>query len=117
MGMDVYGKAPTDERGKYFRNNVWWWHGIPNYIEKAHPDLYAKCKHWHSNDGDGLNAEDSAELAKRLKSDIDSGRVAEFAANWRSTEDGHGRPFYHFDVDNIREFADFLTTCGGFEIL
>ena len=31
MGMDVFGKNPTDEKGAYFRNNVWFWHPLWDY--------------------------------------------------------------------------------------
>jgi hypothetical protein len=35
MGMDVYGKAPTVEEGKYFRNNLWWWRPLWTYVEEV----------------------------------------------------------------------------------
>ena len=106
MGMDVDGIAPTSERGKYFRNNIWWWHGIPDYIADSHPDLYAKCKYWHTNDGDGLQAEDAADLAKRLHADIASGKVAEYAKTYPDA----------FSVENVQKFADFCAESGGFKI-
>lgn len=76
MGMDVYGKNPQSETGRYFRNNVWWWHPLADYIIDAHPEIAAACEGWHFNDGDGLNAELSKVLAKALTSDIESGKVA-----------------------------------------
>lgn len=78
MGMDVYGKAATTEEGGYFRNNVWWWHPLAHYIEDNCPDLHAKAEHWHSNDGDGLGAEDSLKLAEQLQGLIDSGHTQAF---------------------------------------
>ncbi len=63
MGMDVYGKKPKNEAGKYFRNNVWWWHPLADYIIEQHPDLAAGCEYWHSNDGGGLNARKAVKLA------------------------------------------------------
>jgi hypothetical protein len=76
MGMDLYGVAPTAEAGEYFRANVWHWRPLANYIENCHADLAQRCERWHTNDGDGLDADDAAELGKRLHDDIGSGRAA-----------------------------------------
>jgi len=67
MGMDVYGNAPTQKEGEYFRNNIWWWHPLADYIELVAPDEAAACEHWHSNDGDGLDTGiGAADLMDRL---------------------------------------------------
>jgi hypothetical protein len=79
MGMDVYGKKPKSEKGKYFRNNVWWWRPLAEYVQEVAPMPTAKCRYWHSNDGAGLNGPDSATLANRLQEEIDSGRCREYA--------------------------------------
>ena len=42
MGMDVYGKNQTSEKGSYFRNNVWWWRPLWNYCEELHGDITHK---------------------------------------------------------------------------
>lgn len=81
MGMDVYGKAPASETGEYFRNNVWWWRPLANYILETAPEaLTEKRPHWHTNDGAGLDAADSRALADLLQAEIDSGRCASYAA-------------------------------------
>src|ERR1700744_8202 len=80
MGMDVYGRKPTTEDGKYFRNNVWWWRPLADYIVDVAPRaLTGKCKYWQSNDGAGLNAKESLRLAVILREEIASGRCKEFA--------------------------------------
>ena len=79
MGMDVYGKAPTSQRGEYFRANVFGWSPLANYCtEEAPPQLTAGCTYWFSNDCDGLDAAGSAALAKWLLDEIESGRTAEY---------------------------------------
>ena len=78
MGMDVYGKNPKDEPGKYFRNNVWWWHPLATYCLLIAPTVAEKCKMWHSNDGDGLDEADTVLLWAMLKAEIDSGRCAAY---------------------------------------
>jgi len=52
MGMDVYGIAPIAEVGKYFRNNIWWWHPLWNYVQEVAPHL-TEGVNGHFNDGDG----------------------------------------------------------------
>ena len=78
MGMDVFGENPSTDRGAYFRNNIWWWRPLADYCLENHADIAEKCEHWHYNDGDGLNEEDSIELSKRLFADIESGKVDEY---------------------------------------
>lgn len=83
MGMDVYGKKPTDPKGEYFRNNVWWWHPLADYISENHRSAASRCPDWHSNSGYGLDAVYSKTLAIALKNDIASGR----AAAWQARRD------------------------------
>lgn len=73
MGMDIYGKDPTTENGKYFRNSIWAWHPLASYIVENHKDLSSGCKSWHTNEGAGLNAEDSRALSEKLLEDVASG--------------------------------------------
>src|SRR5258707_908097 len=80
MGMDVYGKKPESETGKYFRNNVWWWRPLAEYCCVVAPELTAKCQHWQSNDGDGLNARDSKILATVLKEHVANGHAKAYEA-------------------------------------
>jgi len=79
MGMDVSGVDPTTKEGEYFRNNVWWWHPLADYCLQVGGDVAKKCEYWHSNDGDGLDAEGSLQLAELLEAEVTSGRCEEFA--------------------------------------
>ena len=79
MGMDVYGKNPKSETGKYYRANVWWWRPIADYVLEIAPEgLTAKNQHWHTNDGGGLDGPDSERLAQILQVEIDEGRTANY---------------------------------------
>lgn len=80
MGMDVFGKAPLSSEGEYFRNSVWWWHPLAEYITAMHLDIAAGCTEWHTNSGDGLDAEGSAALAEALTDDLDRGIVTLYEA-------------------------------------
>lgn len=73
MGMDVMGKNPTSETGAYFRNNVWGWHPLAEYIVDTYPTLAADCTYWHTNDGDGLDSVGALALADALTRDLESG--------------------------------------------
>ena len=84
MGMDVYGTDPSAEVGEYFRNNVWWWHPLADFIIETYPDLASKVEGWHYNDGDGLGASDATELARRIKDDLASGVVADYEARYNA---------------------------------
>jgi len=32
MGFDIYGSSPKSEKGKYFRNSVWWWRPLAEFV-------------------------------------------------------------------------------------
>ena len=74
MGMDVIGK----KEGSYFRNNVWWWRPLWNYCLKVSPTICGKVENAQSNDGDGLNADDSKALASILKNCIEDGTCEQY---------------------------------------
>lgn len=79
MGMDVYGKNPRTETGRYFRNSVWWWRPLAQYACEVAPNVTTGCTYWHTNDGDGLNKRDSNLLADLLQAELDSGRCEAYA--------------------------------------
>jgi hypothetical protein len=87
MGMDVCGKKPTTEQGEYFCNSVWWWRPLANYVCEVAPEIAGHCEYWQTNDGDGLNAEDSAALADKLQQEIDSGHTERFAAIYAAEQE------------------------------
>lgn len=151
--MDVYGRNPDSEEGKYFCANVWLWHPLWSYCASV-ATVARTVTHGHSNDGDGLSDDDSLVLASILRSELESGRTAdavqerEAALHAMTDEtceicDGTGRrkpppnvgagalpcngcdsigkvrpweTYYHFNVDDVQEFCEFLEHCGGFVI-
>jgi len=76
LGMDLCGKQPNNETGEYFRNNVWWWRPLADYCCEIAPQYNGIS--WHSNDGDGLSAEDSVKLADILQALINDGSTARY---------------------------------------
>lgn len=83
MGMDVYGHNPVSDKGRYFRNNVWWWHPLWDYCLNLHGDICGKVENGHFNDGDGLDADDAHLLGQRLLDDIERGTTAEYEFTYR----------------------------------
>jgi len=81
MGMDVYGNKPTAEAGGYFRNNVWWWHPLWNYVIEVAPHLVEGVV-GHCNNGDGLGKRAAARLAAILTEELSAGRTAEYEASY-----------------------------------
>jgi hypothetical protein len=93
MGMDVYGRKPTGPRGKYFRNNIATWHPLARYCNLIAPDICGACKHWHTNDGDGLDDAGAVALADILEKEISAGWAAAYGAFeicQRKTKGGDG---------------------------
>lgn len=82
MGMDVFGKSPISERGRYFRNNVWWWHPLWDYCESIAPDIIPQSNLGHSNDGWGLGSRAARKLADRLAAALASGETEQYAQSY-----------------------------------
>jgi hypothetical protein len=78
MGMDVYGKNPSSEVGRYFRNNVWWWRPLWDYVVEVAPHL-TEGVDGHMNGGDGLGKKAATRLTKILTAEIEAGRTAQYA--------------------------------------
>jgi hypothetical protein len=71
MGMDVIGKAPTGETGRYFRANVWCWSPLWEYCEYVAPALRAEVIYGDLNEGDGLDAAGATALADQLTTELE----------------------------------------------
>tara|TARA_Y100000401_G_C8285911_1_gene206028 strand:+ start:215 stop:586 length:372 start_codon:yes stop_codon:yes gene_type:complete len=122
MGMDVYGNEPKNEKGEYFRANVWSWRPIVCIMDLAGGEELFNEKSWYSmnfNDGAGL---DTAELAEELgdrisewitEKDLTEGHWYE----WHPWDDGDDFDrTYGISRDHLKEFVTFLRNCGGFRV-
>ncbi|NJK46169.1 MAG: hypothetical protein HC933_19630 [Pleurocapsa sp. SU_196_0] len=78
MGMDVFGKHPSSETGKYFRNNIWWWHPLWTFCESVAEDLIPSDNAGHWNEGWGLCEAKAIALAGRLEELLESGTVKSY---------------------------------------
>jgi len=112
MGMDVYGENPRDkEKGAYFRNNVWYWHPLWDYVCKTCDDIISEEEHSSGHYNDGLLITDAQcrIIVKVLSEQLLNGETKVYA-DYSSERD------YPFTVENVREFRDFAKECGGFRI-
>jgi len=114
MGMDVYGDNPSNSKGEYFRNNVWFWHPLWDYCLDCHPDPAAKVEEGHSNSGDGLDAEDSLKLGNLLKKDLLSGKVKSYEDKYKKRiESLPLQECSHCQGTGIRNDAYVQGTCNS----
>jgi hypothetical protein len=134
MGMDVSGRNPTSPEGEYFRASIWRWPLLVKVITTLCPQETSPCKHWKTNEGDGLNSAQALALAEALERKFRSGEVA--AALCDPAIISHAKPstgaameallrsqglaFSHeepiVDEHCVAKFTAFLRASGGFSI-
>jgi hypothetical protein len=135
MGMDVYGWNPTAPQGEYFRASISQWPLLVKVITTLCPEETSPCKHWETNDGDGLNGPHAIALAEALESKLQAGEVA-FALSddtlisdvqlpvvaeietWAQSQGFEILRPHEQVVDEsfVADFAAFVRTSGGFSI-
>ena len=117
MGFDVYGIEPKNKDGEYFRNTVWWWRPLWDYINEVTADVISEDQYsnGHTNSGEVITSTQCSEICEILDLDLKSkdGIVKSFASS-RQMPIGDGN--YPFDRENVERFLGFLKNCGGFEI-
>ena len=145
MGMDVYGinpevkserpeidweKATEEEReiylgeslqwesenpGVYFRNNVWSWRPLWDFVCMACGDTMTTddLQAGHYNDGHEIDAEQCEMIVERLEFLLKIGSVAKYEVERKVDEESE---MYPFDEENVTEFVTFVKHSGGFKI-
>ena len=121
MGFDVIGRKAKSEKGKYFRNNVWFWRPLWTYVCNECDDILTikEAEGGTYNDGIKISKAKAERIAKRLKKRIEDGSVDLHKAGYDGTveqiEDKWADK-YPFVTQNVIEFAEFCEDSGGFEI-
>ena len=112
MGFDLYGSKAKCEKGKYFRNNIWWWGPLAEYVLTYAGDCLddEEKQYWGSNDGQFVSEKHAVDIGNRLLKLIDEGHTKTYEEDYPYDTD------YPFSVENVKNFADFCINCGGFEI-
>jgi len=141
MGMDVSGLNPTNEKGSYFRANVWSWrpiHELVCYFCEKYEAKYGKelidhetLHYMGSNDGKGPGAEACEILANMFESWMEhnaSGHTIDLGMRVEKATTCGGHSFtddtdpdttmsaHSVDDEHLKEFVEFLRTCGGFQV-
>ena len=78
MGFDLYSTGKhKSKKGEYFRNNVWWWRRLAEFICEQTGVIEEKDKPaWQHNEGHEVSEEQARQIANQLKALIDNGTVA-----------------------------------------
>jgi hypothetical protein len=158
-------KFEQDNKGYYFRNNVWWWRPLASYVIE-HTKVITdqkKIDGFSYNDGVEISAEEAEQIAKQLYYLLQSGHTKQYEKEYMSgykksklnnikiqkemdafqkamdkkykTDiapkdypkadydkwnaiykklDTSGN--YPFNIDNVKQFAEFAEQSGGFTI-
>ncbi len=120
-------KYHDDNPGIYFRNNVWWWRPLWDYVCNECTDILDKedMTAGHYNDFKVISKEKALEIADILFKKIKSGHTDKYAAAFEKDRkelkksDNKEIEFmssYPFNTKNVKRFAEFCKESGGFEI-
>jgi hypothetical protein len=127
----------TSQSGTYFRNNVWWWRPLADYVlrfTKVIPEN--EHEHWGYNDCYEVSQENAEMISQQLDHLIKSGHCKAYADKFEKQRlkiekqfpDQYKRKWdqlydkknfngnYPFSVDNVKEFSEFCKNSGGFTI-
>tara|TARA_Y100000310_G_scaffold300388_1_gene336031 strand:+ start:402 stop:863 length:462 start_codon:yes stop_codon:yes gene_type:complete len=152
MGFDISGHNPQSETGTNFRNSVWGWRPLWEFVCKTCDDVITEddFNSGTFNDGHLIDKDKCEMIVERLTELLDNGDVKKYqderqkildelplekcihceGSGVRDDENvkgecngcsGKGKvknwsTSYPFDVDNVKEFRDFVKDSGGFEI-
>ena len=138
MGFDVYGLKPetdvipdqpnwsqkyneeeakayfawqSNTPGAYFRNNVWWWRPLWQFVCTSCDGILTSVdiEEGQMNNGHRISKTKAKRIAAKIRSMDKKGLIRDYEYQWLDKE-------YPFNVKNVREFAHFCEKSGGFEI-
>ena len=134
MGMDVFGKEPSNQQGQYFRASIWGWRPLLEAMEHCCGDLLGEelINEMSYNDGAGVGDQKTCSLMAtrletflaahpdgvRLDSDVRVDREGKFVGSGETDSANGGETFspYHADPELFHDWINFLRHCGGFEV-
>ena len=119
---EEYNKYQDANPGIYFRNNVWWWRPLWGFVCDEFPDLLDDndVERGEYNEGHEITEDKAMKIGIGLTAMLESGEIKEYADSHREyveqLDDDDFNKHYPFDVENVREFAEFCLESGGFAI-
>jgi hypothetical protein len=135
MGFDIVNGIGPFPVGRY------WWRILADYARHIAPSITAACRHWYTNDGDGLTEDHARQLGAELQRSVDNCSIDDYARqlfallcqensvpDWVEFDDGelfdHRKRARHEQerlivnefIGEVQRFIEFLLACDGFEI-
>ena len=122
-----YEQYHKDNPGLYFRNNVWWWRPLWEFVCSTCEDILSNkdVTAGSYNDGRKIGKIKANKIADRLYELLDTGIVDTYEKSheiqrkkMEEDEDKDIKFFgnYPFDKKNVERFALFCKESGGFQI-
>jgi len=121
MGFVLIGIKPKTERGKRFRNNVWWWRRLWILVSvTCHFLSETDIKEGWFNDGHKIDEHKANKIGHTLKQIINGNKITkayleDLTFQYLEVPEER-KENYLFDWENVNNFADFCIDSGGFEI-
>jgi len=119
---EKYHDWQEENCGTYFRNNVWWWRPLWNFVSSVCEDILTEkdIESGSYNDGHKISKTKAGKMAKRLHGLIEDNTAKKYEALYKeeldSLEQDDWDKSYPFSEDNVRKFANFCANSGGFQI-
>tara|TARA_Y100001938_G_scaffold117628_1_gene162343 strand:- start:392 stop:889 length:498 start_codon:yes stop_codon:yes gene_type:complete len=116
----------NDNPGVYFRNNVWWWRPLWDFVCMHCEFMTDEQKMGGAyNDGKLIDQETAAKIGTKLEILLEDGTVKRWEKHIKTRnedlakdndKDKRFMSNYPFSQDNVESFAKFCLESGGFEI-
>ena len=132
MGFDLIGIEPKNEKGEYFRNNIWWWRRLWCFTCEVCKDIFNESDvvGGSFNSGYEINKEKAAMMAERLETVLNDKEkyvnLIKLSENlYLEMENNIAKTLgqksikncsYPFNWENVEELYDFVKNSGGFQI-
>ena len=115
-------KWQDSTEGAYFRNNVWWWRPLWQYVCDNCEDILTPedVERGSYNDGHVICKTKAKSIARILRKLIKEGHTDAYTG-WHDNKreemgDKDWNRHYPFNVQNVRVFERFCEQSGGFDI-
>ena len=117
MGFDIFGKKPMNETGNYFRNNVWGWRPLWNYVFNNLEILSEEdYNEGQFNSGHEIDQGKAQKIAAGLMQKIESGEMEKFIEAYTKHLDELPEEICDFcDGSGLRNLEDSndIVQCNG----
>ena len=115
-------KWQDENCGTYFRNNVWFWRPLWNFVCRSCDNILTDkdIERGNYNDGHKISKTKANRIAKKLFKLIETDQVKAYESMYKReqgklSEDDWNKS-YPFSEENVRGFANFCMNSGGFRI-